>query len=166
MLYIISIVALVLMIGIVGIMILNNDFSIISYSIIFWFIGMVCSFLAGVIIENSKCIDAVEVAKYDRLKMLENIEGNTLDNDYIFSTAVAPDEYLFYYQTGDLDTYNRYTFSSSNVTIIKTEEYTTPIVVKYELYEKCDLNIFERILVFGAKARFCGMKYEIYLPKS
>lgn len=144
----------------------EREFRVALFGLIPAALALACGFWIDAIVVNNRYIDAVEVARYDHLKEIGNTEENTLENDYIFSTAAAPDQYsLYYYPTEDSDTYERYTFSSSKVTIVETED-PLPMVVVYELYQRCDLNILERILVFGETSKFKGMKYEIYLPKN
>ena len=166
MLYIVCVLLLLVAFLLVASGVLHREFSVTLFGLIPALLVLGCAFWIDAIVVNNRYIDAVEVARYDHLKEIGNTEENTLENDYIFSTATAPNQYLFYYYpTEDSDTYERYTFSSSKVRIIETEDQL-PMVIVYELYQRCDLNILERILVFGETSKFKGMKYEIYLPQN
>ena len=139
MLYIVCVLLLLVAFLLVASGVLHREFSVTLFGLIPALLVLGCAFWIDAIVVNNRYIDAVEVARYDHLKEIGNTE--------------------------DSDTYERYTFSSSKVRIIETDDQL-PMVIVYELYQGCDLNILERILVFGETGKFKGMKYEIYLPQN
>lgn len=166
MLYIVFVILLMIAFAFVFFGITEREFRVALIGLIPAVFALACGLWVDSIITNNRCIEATEVARYEHLKEMESDEENTLKNDYIFSSVAAPDQYLlYYYPTDDSTTYERYSFSSSKVTVYETDAQN-PMVVVYELYQRCKLNFLERILVFGETSKFKGMKYEIYLPKN